>query len=148
MIPTDDQCQCLQHGHRFCHAPLSKSQNVAQKAIKSATHKLTRCSHLLLLTALYTGTAITMGSNNQSGRLMTHDSSQSLLNTNINKVWSRDYACSAVVQQLHVQACLCGVSPKLGVGLSQGLDVPKQCVVILHLHSRFLQVLGYLLPNL
>ncbi len=114
----------------------------------SATHKLTRCSHLLLLTALYTGTAITMGSNNQSGRLMTHDSSQSLLNTNISKVWSRDYACSAVVQQLHVQACLCGVSPKLGVGLSQGLDVPQQRVVILHLHSRFLQVLGYLLLNL
>jgi len=53
-----------------------------------------------------------------------------------------------VVQQLHVRACLGGVSPKLGVGLSQGLDVPQQRIVILHFNSRFLQVLGYLLPNL
>ncbi len=66
------------------------SQNVSRRQsnkLDSAPRKLMRHRHLLLLMALYIGTAVTKGLQQRLAR-QTHDYSQTLLNTNINKVCS------------------------------------------------------------
>ncbi len=67
VVSTDGQYQCLQRRNRFW-SQLSLRRR--SDKLGSATHELTRHSHLLLLMSLYTGAAITMGcNNNQLGRL-------------------------------------------------------------------------------
>lgn len=118
----------------------------AQNKLDSATHKPTRHSHPLLLMILYTGTGTTTGRNNdQSGRLRLQSNPAQLQRQQSLLMSLRMLCCSTAAACASLP--LWG-QPKLGVGLSQGLDVPQQRIVVLHLHSRFLQVLGYLLSNL